>query len=81
MEADYLGMVALYLRPGVFEVKERIHMDKLTVIVRGQVWQGVRMFASGGVLGIDSIIDDKHNALRELAPAQCLSFVQVRASE
>ena len=78
VEADYLGMVALYLRPGVFEMNERIQMDKLTVIVRGQVWQNVRMFASGGVLGIDSIIDAKHDALRELAPAHCLSFVQVK---
>ena len=80
VEADYLGMVALYLRPGVFEMNERIQMDKLTVIVRGQVWQGVHMFASGGVLGIDTIIDAKHNALRELAPAHCLSFVQVETT-
>ena len=37
VEEGYLGSVALYLRPAVFEVNESIHMDKLTVITRGQV--------------------------------------------
>ena len=141
VEADYLGSIALYLRPSVYEVHERIHMDKLTVIVKGQVrpavpprsrrgrcpryvlprpnasreptvcrsshelvswraclrrtlesplgsrwalartqvWQGVRIFASGGVLGIDSIIEDRHEEMRDMTPAHCLSFVQVNA--
>ena len=79
VEPEFLGAVALYLRPSVYEIHERISMDKLTVITRGQVWQGVRIYASGGVLGMDSIIDDRFVTLRQLAPASCLSFVQANA--
>ena len=70
------AVVALNLQHHVYEARECITPDALTVIHSGLCARRLLVLTRGGVLGIDVIIKDKHWGLRDLDSAHCLTFVQ-----
>mmetsp|Transcript_67374 Transcript_67374/g.184778 ORF Transcript_67374/g.184778 Transcript_67374/m.184778 type:complete len:561 (+) Transcript_67374:1002-2684(+) len=74
-EPDFVGAVALSLQQAIYETHEVIQMNKLTIILKGLVARRIHLLGHGQVLGEDCIIEDRHSGVKDLEPANCLSFV------
>jgi len=73
-EPDFVGALAISLQQAIYESNEVIQMNKLTVILKGLVARRIHLLGHGQVLGEDVIIEDRHAAIKDLEPANCLSF-------
>ena len=76
LEQEFLALMALNLSPAIFQRGEQLPTDKLTVIIIGVAARRLHIYVKGSILGIDFIIEQEHDALREQTPANCLTFVQ-----
>ena len=76
VEREFVAVVALNLHHHVYEARERIMPDALTVIASGLCARRLLVMTRGAVLGVDVVIKDKHWGLRDLDPAHCLTFAQ-----
>ena len=76
VEKEFLAIVALSLKASVYETRELIMSEDLTVIVKGMCARKLRIMVKGAVFGVDCIIPDNHSGLRDVEPAHCLTFVQ-----
>jgi len=71
-----LAVVALNLYGAVYETREVLPTVDLTVVSSGMAARRLLIFAKGSVLGTECIIPDERQGLREVDPANCLTFVQ-----
>ena len=72
---SHRGGLTLAPRQAIYETHESIQMNKLTVIIKGLVARRICLLGNGAVLGEDCIIEDRHAWVKDLEPANCLSFV------
>ena len=77
VEKEFLAVVALNMQHAVYEARELIPVQDLTVLIKGMTAMRLRIITKGGVFGDDCIIDARHAGLRDLVKVNCLTFVQV----
>lgn len=76
VEKEFLAVVALNLYGAVYEAREVLPTVDLTVISSGMAARRLLIFSKSSVLGTECIIPDERQGLREVDPANCLTFVQ-----
>ena len=77
VEKQFLAAVALNMQHAIYEARELIPVQDLTVLIKGMTAMRLRIITKGGVFGEDCIIDDRHLGLRDLVKINCLTFVYV----
>tara|TARA_B110001452_G_scaffold132915_1_gene110508 strand:+ start:2099 stop:4573 length:2475 start_codon:yes stop_codon:yes gene_type:complete len=77
VEKEFLAVVALNMHHAVYEARELIPVNDLTVLLKGMTAMRLRIITKGGVFGEDAIIEDRHIGLRDLCKVNCLTFTQV----